>query len=1310
MKPDPQTPPLIDAFISYGRKESKHFAMRVKSYLESQGLKVWLDLEEIDVGTDWQDRIDKGIASAKNFIFLISPHAISSPHCKKEIELALAYSKRIIPVMHIERDIDKLNNVISEINFLFIREKEDTTKLPEDWESIDDFDKGVGVLTSKIEENESYNLLHTSLLLRALEWENNNKRKSFLLYAQERIDAQKHLENNKRLDVPNPFSPIHCEYICEARKNAENMMADAFFAYDDNDLAIVREINQELQKSGTTTWLDKQDMKPGSDLRESLQEGIELSDNVIFVISKRSVVSEICLEDLCYATSLGKRIIPIICENVDKEHLPKELSNLNSIDLTDNDPNKVKIAKKDKSDFDRDMDELMIQLEDDREYFHKHKQLLVQALKWERMGESDSFLLRGTNLLQSQEWLDEGKHRKVNAPTSLHDKFIATSMSKIGILSSEVFISYSQKDADFARKLNLKLQSFRKTTWFDQESIASASNFEEEIKKGISTSDNFLFIISPNSLASEFCEEEVRFAAEMGKRFITVLLDDVDPETMPAALKEVQWIDFKENKFDIAFSSLMHTLNIDREHVKEHTRLQQKAAEWDKQGRKKVLNFLFRRADVDLLLKKSEFVQSQVWFSRSLAEKKIPTPTPLQKEYLRICSRFLKTRRHFWLSLLVMAMLAPPIYMIYSVKESKEKEALNYLYAAKQVLDKEHDPMRALSIAKEASLLISNKSLNKLLPVLREISNSLSEHTLQFERPVRGLSIPRNGSDTLLVTYAGNKLMVRDLRGKKINENAEVLFPEPIRSLVFGIDRAFVLGMDKKVYAVDIGDGQNLEIQDVSDYGTATGIHLFDGGGGVFVTQESGAMRLYSQLKERWVWMSTFNHSMAVEGMAISPDQTRVFTYSKDKTGRLWSLKKFSNNFLDEIKIAPNTIKFAEFSEDGEKLLTHFSNNDVVIWHVENNRLVMHTEYSGVTYVRFTSVPDLVLIQEGGNRVSLREVDGSFFRELATFSQLEESIDGVILSENKKVVLTYRKDGHAAVWELNGELLGEVDFSREESPTDLVRLSPRGKLILRTDKSGTVSIWEANGEEFAVLKAHKSKISHIGFSIEKEKLITVSDEGVLKAWSASDTVLAQRNLEQLLSNNNGNLKTTINKWFDKHSSSTMEMAEVDRLRFGIIRDYQEVIASEDSSLLHVYANYFKNEIGNMLNEEDKKLNLERSLAIYNKINELEYGSVYSQVEVADLRFELELPLWLAQDNLPDFDEMFTLASPEQKHFVAQYLIQKYGSQQLALKIKAFEKVEELYNEILEDNVAGTKHYSEDMQPIITIHFLTTTPK
>ena len=224
------------------------------------------------------------------------------------------------------------------------------------------------------------------------------------------------------------------------------------------------------------------------------------SANMLFFITKKSLNSDYCRKEYKFALEYHKRIVPVLIEkNIDLEELKKlpDLEYLQYIDFTDL-TNEIEIEVKDHSDvkadvearrektpFDNSIDEIVHTFAFERAYYEEHRVFLVQALRWRELGEKQSFLLRGYNFENAKTWLRIYKDREVHGPLPIHKEYILASEAAVGQLGTEVFISYSRKDSDFARKLNRKFQQAEKTTWFDQESIAKGVDFEKEIYKGI---------------------------------------------------------------------------------------------------------------------------------------------------------------------------------------------------------------------------------------------------------------------------------------------------------------------------------------------------------------------------------------------------------------------------------------------------------------------------------------------------------------------------------------------------------------------------------------------------------------------------------------------------------------------------------------------------------------------------------------------------------------------------------------------------------------------------------------------------------
>src|SRR5713226_10306714 len=82
-----RAPPLARAFVSYSRKDVA-FADRLETALNARGIEPLIDREDIYAFEDWWKRIEALIAQADTIVMVLSPDAISSEVCKKEITFA----------------------------------------------------------------------------------------------------------------------------------------------------------------------------------------------------------------------------------------------------------------------------------------------------------------------------------------------------------------------------------------------------------------------------------------------------------------------------------------------------------------------------------------------------------------------------------------------------------------------------------------------------------------------------------------------------------------------------------------------------------------------------------------------------------------------------------------------------------------------------------------------------------------------------------------------------------------------------------------------------------------------------------------------------------------------------------------------------------------------------------------------------------------------------------------------------------------------------------------------------------------------
>jgi WD40 repeat protein len=196
----------------------------------------------------------------------------------------------------------------------------------------------------------------------------------------------------------------------------------------------------------------------------------------------------------------------------------------------------------------------------------------------------------------------------------------------------DAFFSYSRQDGDFVRRLAGELQERGKEVWVDVDGIRDTERFPEALRRAIESSDAFVFVISPDSVSSEFCEQEVAHAAGLNKRIVPLALRQVPDAELPEEIRFRNWIPVDgEAPFEAGVDRVVAALETDLEWERQHTRVTVKALEWDGSGRDK--SFLLRGADLKA---------GEGWLAAGV--DKDPGPTALEQEYL-LAGRQAATRR-----------------------------------------------------------------------------------------------------------------------------------------------------------------------------------------------------------------------------------------------------------------------------------------------------------------------------------------------------------------------------------------------------------------------------------------------------------------------------------------------------------------------------------------------------------------------------------------------------------------------------------------------------------------------------------------
>ena len=125
--------------------------------------------------------------------------------------------------------------------------------------------------------------------------------------------------------------------------------------------------------------------------------------------------------------------------------------------------------------------------------------------------------------------------------------------------SADPWLTYSSRTpgrtSSSSNGVASSLHELGKSPWIDTDAIADAEVFPQAIRTAIEESDAFLFVITPASVASRFCEQEVTYAGTLAKRIVPVVRDAVPDAEIPEDIRNRNWIPFTDSDdYDASFS------------------------------------------------------------------------------------------------------------------------------------------------------------------------------------------------------------------------------------------------------------------------------------------------------------------------------------------------------------------------------------------------------------------------------------------------------------------------------------------------------------------------------------------------------------------------------------------------------------------------------------------------------------------------------------------------------------------------------------------------------------------------------------
>lgn len=333
----------------------------------------------------------------------------------------------------------------------------------------------------------------------------------------------------------------------------------------------------------------------GEDWWASILQQIRNCDAFIFAMTKASVNSRICLEELNYAHALHKPIFPVALEEFNYSQLPQFILQIRVLDYTKSGPrlalaldlasNKPTLTLPEPLPAEPPLPLSPLSFIHNRLYqptLSPNEQLTI-VTQLEEIAQDSNYtgdvrillerMLNRHDLLASTEQsinIILGKSPSLNSSTSAETPTVRNSAtpaktselspSNTGLSNQhDIFVSYAREDIELLSDLVDRLEAMGLTVWTDSALERGTKSFAREIKNAVKRARLFVVLCSPESEQSEWVENEIAMAQEYDKMIFPVLLRGKAIDAIPARLITYQRYDLTDD-YQGGFDKLMKAL------------------------------------------------------------------------------------------------------------------------------------------------------------------------------------------------------------------------------------------------------------------------------------------------------------------------------------------------------------------------------------------------------------------------------------------------------------------------------------------------------------------------------------------------------------------------------------------------------------------------------------------------------------------------------------------------------------------------------------------------------------------------------
>ena len=201
----PDTDPFYDIFIIYHASDIR-FVRRVDGHMKANGLRAWVNWEDLSNTPDGQAVLKSGILRSHVVAIALSPQSAENQMCNELIQYAITHNKRFVTLIVDENIEIDVHPAIAENPYIYFRKQ-------------DEMEDGIQELLVLMDIDEHLEM-HTELLVYANDWD-AHKRNAGLLLPLEQVDQARQWLADGTNRQPKP-SELLVEFIHASRRQKSN--------------------------------------------------------------------------------------------------------------------------------------------------------------------------------------------------------------------------------------------------------------------------------------------------------------------------------------------------------------------------------------------------------------------------------------------------------------------------------------------------------------------------------------------------------------------------------------------------------------------------------------------------------------------------------------------------------------------------------------------------------------------------------------------------------------------------------------------------------------------------------------------------------------------------------------------------------------------------------------------------------------------------------------------------------------------------------------------------------------------------------